>query len=352
MSVPSFLRGLPKVELHCHLEGTVRPATFLSLAARHGVETRYRPSSFSAEQAGFVLERVDAGNVYDFRSFAEFLLVFAAVCRSLKLPEDYETIAGQYAEEALAQNVMYAEIFISPSVWLFFHPQLEVSLCVEKMRAVFDRYGAQYGLTVKFICDLTRNFGAESAERTVQLALSLQHLGVIGIGLGGDEARYPAELFARAFALARAHGLHTVAHAGEAAGAHSVRAAIEVLQAERIGHGIRAVEDAEVMDLLARKRLPLEVCPTSNYVTGAVKAGAPHPLRELDERGVVITLDTDDPAMFRTNLEREYAIVEACAGLPTAVRFARNAIEASFAEESLKQAMRDRFERYGAEVLG
>ncbi|MDQ6933255.1 MAG: adenosine deaminase [Candidatus Eremiobacteraeota bacterium] len=348
MSSLAFLRGLPKVELHCHLEGTVKPATFLSLAQRHGVEPRYRPSSRTGDVQP-VLDQVDAGSVYDFRSFAECLLVFAAVCRSLKDPIDYATIAQEYADEAVAQNVMYAEIFISPSVWQFFHPKLNVSQCLEAMRAVFDRYHGRHGVIVKFICDVTRNFGAESAVRTVELAASLMDLGVIGVGLGGDEARYPAALFAEAFVLASNAGLHTVAHAGEAAGAQSVRAAIDNLHAERIGHGIRAVADAQVVDLLARTRIPLEVCPTSNYFTGAVKAGEPHPLTELDHRGVIVTLDTDDPAIFRTDLTAEYAFAEGCAGLDAAIRFARNGIEASFADDSVKQAMRDRFERYCAE---
>jgi adenosine deaminase len=278
------------------------------------------------------------------------LLVFAAVCRSLKEPQDYQRITREYAQTAIAHNVMYAEIFISPSVWLFFHPQLDVRLCVEAIREVLEHVRAECGLSVKLICDLTRNFGAETASRTVALAASLQDLGVIAVGLGGEELRYPASSFADAFSLARKKGLHAVAHAGEMEGARSVRAAVEVLKAERIGHGVRALEDADVVDLLVRKRVPLEVCPTSNYFTGAVPSGMAHPLLELDRRGVTIALDTDDPAMFKTDLEREYAFVAACAGMQTAIRFARNGIDASFAPDSTKQAMHERLNRYCAEV--
>ncbi len=351
MSAACFLRELPKVQLHCHLEGTVKPATFLSLAGRYGIDPRYRPSLPTAHESATPLDGVDAANVYDFRSFSEFLLVFAAVCRSLQRPEDYAAMASDYVQEALSQNVMYAELFISPSVWLFFHPGLDVRRCIEAMHSVFERCRSPQGLEVKLICDVTRNFGSESAMRTAQLAASLQDLGVIGIGLGGDETKVPAEMFVEAFSFARENGLHRVAHAGEAAGAQSVRAAVQALGAERIGHGIRALEDCQVVKLLVNLGIPLEVCPTSNYFTGVVQRGNPHPLVALDAAGVTITIDADDPAMFRTNLEREYAFVEACAGPDAVIKFARNAIDASFAAEAAKRAMHERFNRYCAEVL-
>ncbi len=352
MSSTHFLRDLPKVQLHCHLEGTVQPATFLSLAARNGVDARYRPSlSGTKRPAASELTSVDAANVYDFRSFAEFLLAFASVCRSLQAPEDYAAIARGYVEEALAENVMYAEIFISPSVWLFFHPALDVRYCIGAMRDVFEHCRAQHGVEIKIICDLTRNFGVGSAMRTARLAASMKDLGVIGVGLGGDETKFPAAPFAAAFAFARENGLRTVAHAGEADGPQSVRAAVEVLGAERIGHGVRSIEDPNVIELLIRQGVALEVCPTSNYFTGAVQPGMPHPFIALDRAGVTITIDADDPAMFRTNLECEYQFVERAAGLETALRLARNGIEASFADFATKERMRERFDRYCAEVI-
>ncbi len=242
MTTDTFLRDLPKIQLHCHLEGTLRSATFLDLATRHGVALTYRPQG---------PESSDPDDLYRFSTFSEFLSAFAAVSRSLAEPGDYSRLAAEYVEDALAQNVVRAELFISPSVWRFFNPDLDARACVAAMRREFDV--AKSEIDVALIVDLTRNFGVESAMRTAQLAVDLQDLGVIGIGLGGDEARFAPELFVRAFDFARDRGLHCVAHAGEAAGAQSVRDAVEQLGAQRIGHGIRALEDPAVVECLKSK---------------------------------------------------------------------------------------------------
>jgi adenosine deaminase len=327
-----FVRGLPKVQLHCHLEGTVSARTFRDLAALRGVE--------SARAAG-PLEAT-----YAFASFGEFLLTFAEVCKALVEPEDYARVARDYATGAVAQKVRYAEIFISPSVWTFFHPTLDVAATVAAMREEFEAARRTDGLEVAFICDLTRNFGVERAFETARTAvdLAMLDLGVVGIGLGGDEAKFPPALYVEPFAFARAQGLRTVAHAGEAAGAGSVRDAVEVLEAERIGHGVRALEDDSVVDLLVRNAIALELCPTSNRLTGVVPAGAPHPIAELDARGVRCTLDADDPALFSTTLEHEYELVGAQCGRSGLVRFARNGIEASFAGRAAKSALLAEFD--------
>jgi len=322
--------ALAKVQLHCHLEGTVRAETFRALAATYGVDLG---------------ERADPARTYAFSTFGEFLLLFAKVTETLRAPEDFARIARDYVADAAAQGVMYAELFISPSVWTFFHRDLDVRATVEAIRAALDEAGASHDIDVALIADLTRNFGPEKAEQSVRQALALRDLGVIGIGLGGDEARFPAELFERAYAIGRDGGLHAVAHAGEAAGAHSVRAAVNTLRAERIGHGVRAVEDPAVVELLAERRVALEVCPTSNRLTGAVGGGEPHPLGALDAAGCVVTIDADDPALFGTTLAHEYADVASAFGDDALVRFARNAIDASFASPAAKTRMHARFER-------
>jgi adenosine deaminase len=324
------LRALAKVQLHCHLEGTVRADTFHALASKYGVDLGDRAHPESA---------------YAFDTFGEFLLLFAKVSETLRRPEDYARIARDYVVDAAAQGVVYAEIFISPSVWTFFHHELDVRETVAAIRAALDETGAPLGIDVRLIADLTRNFGPERAEQFAHVAVGLRDLGVIGVGLGGDEARFPPELYERAFAIARAGGLHGVAHAGEAAGAQSVRAAVEVLGAERIGHGVRAMEDPAVVAMLANRRIPLEVCPTSNRLTGAVPAGAIHPLGALDAAGCVITIDADDPALFGTTLLDEYAYVAATFGEDAIVRFARNAIDASFAPAVAKARLHEMFER-------
>jgi adenosine deaminase len=334
----AFVRALPKVQLHCHLEGTVRAATFRELACRHGVE--------SARAAG-PLEQT-----YAFANFGEFLLTFAEVCKALKEPGDYARVARDYAIDAAAQNVRYAEIFISPSVWTFFHHDLDVVAAVRAMRAVFDEEGERRDIAVNLICDLTRNFGVERAQATAELAVSLAQadLGVVGIGLGGDEVNYPAALFEDVYEYARAHGLHRVAHAGEAAGPASIREALDLLGVERIGHGVRAIEDPSLVAELAERRIPLELCPTSNRLTGVVPLGRPHPIAELDAAGVVCTVDADDPALFSTSLSEEFGLVEDWLGEAGLLRCARNAIEASFAGDDQKSALRRELEAFGLET--
>ncbi|HEX3468345.1 MAG TPA: adenosine deaminase [Candidatus Elarobacter sp.] len=324
------LIALPKVQLHCHLEGTVRAGTFRALAAKYGVELG---------------ERADPARTYEFGTFGEFLLLFAKVSETLRRPEDFAMIARDYVEDAAAQGVAYAEIFISPSVWTYFHHELDVRATLEAIRAALDDAGGPLGVEVALIADLTRNFGAERAEAVARRAVELRDLGVIGVGLGGDEARFAPELFERAFAIAREGGLHGVAHAGEAAGPASVRGAVEVLRAERIGHGVRAIEDPAVVELLAERRIPLEVCPTSNRLTGAAPAGAVHPLGALDAAGCIVTIDADDPALFGATLVGEYAYVAETFGEAALLRFARNAIDASFAVPDRKARLHARLDR-------
>lgn len=341
---------LPKVHLHCHLEGTLRAATFVELATKYGVATTYRPGQGEAFEPAAAVAPPSVDEVYRFETFGEFLLTFAAVSRSLREPDDYARLAREFAQDALAQNVMYGELFISPSVWQFFHKDLDLRACVAAIRGALESATAGTDVRFELIVDLTRNFGVESALRTAEFAIGLRHLGVVGIGLGGDEAKYPPELYAEAFAMARAAGLHTVAHAGEAAGAQSVRDAVEVLGAQRIGHGVRALEDPSVVRLLADRAIPLEICPTSNFLTGVASRDRIHPLLELDAAGCIVTVDADDPALFGTSISAEYDYVAGVAGTATVARFVANAIEASFASDERKTRMRERLRAACAEL--
>jgi adenosine deaminase len=188
------------------------------------------------------------------------------------------------------------------------------------------------------IVDLTRNFGADAAMQTARLAASLTDLGVVGIGLGGDEVRYPPQPFADAFAWARSQGLQAVAHAGEAGDPENVRAAVETLGVRRIGHGIAALDSPETLELLARERIAIEVCPTSNVVTGAARPGR-DAFTEFERAGCTVVIDADDPPMFGTSIEQEYALVERAAGSAALARYVGNAIEASFAGDRIKQVL-------------
>ncbi|HUA07886.1 MAG TPA: adenosine deaminase [Candidatus Acidoferrales bacterium] len=325
------IASLPKIHLHCHLEGCLRAQTFVDLTRRYGLTTRYRPGQ--PDLAG----PTEAARVYEFADFPEFLLIFGAVSRALASPDDYALLAREFVADALAQNVVHGELFISPSVWAFFHKELDVPATIRTIVAEL-RAARAHGVEFSLILDVTRNFGVESAMRTAQLAASLAGEGVIGVGVGGDEANFPAELFAGVFAFARANGLHAVAHAGEAAGAQSVRAAIEI-GAERIGHGVRAIEDPSVVALLRERGIPLEISPTSNARTGVVPLEADHPLYALDASGVRVTIDADDPAIFGTSISREYALVAQRAGIAALQRFIAQAAEASFLAPAEKREL-------------
>ncbi len=330
---------ISKIHLHCHLEGSLRSGTFVELADHHGLSLRYDPAG-QTPRGG----EVDRADPYRFADFREFLLTFAAVSRALAHPDDYGRLAREFVEDALAQNVVYGELFVSPSVWTFFHPALDVraafATIASELRAAAPR--AEFRLIV----DLTRNFGLERAMETAKLATTLSDYGVIAVGLGGDEARFPPEAYAEAFALARAAGLRCVAHAGEAAGPQSVRAAVEELGAERIGHGLAALRDPKVVRMLADRRIALEICPTSNELTGAALEGL-HAFVEFERAGCIVTIDADDPALFRTSIEAEYAFVERIAGSDALARYAANAIDVSFAGPHRK---RDLHARLAAEL--
>jgi adenosine deaminase len=314
--IDAAVRALPKIHLHCHLEGTLQPATFRELAERAGIAV--------------------SEPVYGFADFAGFLRTFMDVCRSLCVPEDYRRLAREFALDARERGVMYGELFVSPSAWAFFHPQLDVTAA---LHAIAQELQAADFARFSLILDVTRNLGVESAMKTTELAISLKHRGVVAIGLGGDEARFPAEMFRDVFAYAREGGLHTVAHAGEAAGAQSVSAAVEVLGAERVGHGVRALEDRGVVAMLADRGIPLEICPTSNFLTGAALRDRPHPLADLYAAGVPIVIDADDPALFGCSIESEYRYVAQLLGVDALHGLVENAVEASFAPSGLKEAL-------------
>jgi adenosine deaminase len=339
---------IPKIHLHCHLEGTLRGATFVEFADKHGVALRYRPSPalrMAEERPSPALQMTE---VYSFDGLGEFLYLFAAVSRSLREPQDYARLAREFVEDALRENVIYGELFVSPSVWTFFNPELNVREVMEAI--VGELRAAQPDATFRLLTDLTRNFGVESAMAGANAAAAMTDLDVIGIGLGGDEARFPAALYAEAFAFARAAGLHCVAHAGESGSPQSVRDAVEQLGAQRIGHGIAALLDPGVVDLLARKRVPLEICPTSNRLTGAQLPEHPQPYADLDRLGCIVTIDADDPAIFETTIGAEYALVEHSMGSAALERFVRNAIEASFASPGEKAALAAQVDRALAEL--
>ena len=279
-----FLLELPKAELHHHLEGSVEPETLHELDPATPVE------EFRA--------------LYQYPDFESFLRAFGVVGKRLRGPEDYALITRRLLESLARQNVRYAEIIVAAGVVLWkgqeFAPIFE-AICAA---------AAESPVQVRWILDAVRQFGTEHVMRVAELAAERVGDGVIAFGIGGSEERGPANQFGEAFRFARAAGLRLTAHAGESMGPQSIWDALE-LGAERIGHGIAAVRDEALMRHLRERDIPLEICISSNVVTGVVPRIEDHPLRRLYDAGVPIVLNSDDPAMFRCSLTGEYRLAAA-----------------------------------------
>ncbi len=276
-----FLLELPKAELHLHLEGAIQPETLHELD----------PATPLEELRG----------IYRYADFDGFLKAFAAVSKRLSGPEAYALATTRLLEELERQHVRYAEITLAAGVVLW--KQQEFGPIFEAVREAACKSSVQ----VQWILDAVRQFGTEHVMRVAELAAERVGHGVIAFGIGGSEERGPAEWFTEAFALAQNAGLRLVAHAGETGSADSIRAALR-LGAERIGHGIAAASDPELMRDLRERNIPLEVCITSNIVTGVVRSLDQHPIRKLYDAGVPIILNSDDPAMFGCSLTGEYRV--------------------------------------------
>jgi adenosine deaminase/aminodeoxyfutalosine deaminase len=273
--------SLPKAELHLHLEGSIEPETLQELAPELSLdEIRAR---------------------YCYEDFLGFLRSYKWVIDHLKGPEDYALITRRLLEKLETQHVVYAEIIFSAGVTLWMN---------QEVGPVYDavwRESRNSNVEVWWLFDGVRQFGVDQVMRVAELAAQCRDRGVLGFGIGGDEARGPAKLFGEVYRFAAAQGLRLTAHAGETGGPDSVWAALE-LGAERIGHGIRSIEDPVLVRHLRDRRIPLEISISSNIATGAVPSLDAHPLRRLYDAGVPIVLNTDDPAMFHTTLTREYEL--------------------------------------------
>jgi aminodeoxyfutalosine deaminase len=318
----------PKIELHVHLEGTVRPATLLEIAHRNDV----------ALPADSVEGLAD---LYRFRDFAHFIEVWLMTTSALRTADDFRQVVVDYAREASRQGAVYIEGIFSPA---------EAAARGVPWDEIFEGYcdGAQearelYGVEVRLTPDIPRGFPLEAAEATARHAIAHRDRGVVALGLGGPEAEFPPEPYAEAFALAREGGIASAPHAGEVAGTASIRGALEALGADRIRHGIRAVEDFGLVRELAGRGTVLDVCPISNLRTGAVRTLAEHPLPQLVAGGVRCSLSTDDPAMFDTDLDREYEVATGLGLLP------RDFYEAGVAGALCDERTRERLRRLGEE---
>jgi aminodeoxyfutalosine deaminase len=314
-ALATFVDALPKVELHVHLEGSITPSTLLTLARR-------RPGG------GLPTTEEGLRELYRFRDFAHFLDVYLLICAHLGGAEDFALITRELGASLAAQNVRYAEVTVTP----IGHVRRGVppEALFEGIERGRQEVEAEHGVRLRWCTDIDGGAGPELAVETVELVLRHRPAGLVSMGLGGAEV--PRAQFGRAFDMARDAGLRSVPHAGEAAGPRSVWDAIERLGAERIGHGVRAIEDPALVAELRDRALPLEVCPTSNVCTGVVAGLAAHPLPRLVAEGLVVTLNSDDPPMFGTTLRDEYLVAATHMGLTPAglADLARNAATASF----------------------
>lgn len=297
-------REWPKAELHLHLEGSIEPATLRELdpaLSDEEIASRYR---------------------YD--GFLSFLESFKWVVERLRSPEHYALAARRLFERLAAENVLYAEVTLSAGVVLWRKQDLEAVF--EALRHETERAPLQ----AQWIFDAVRQFGAGRARTVAEYAARYRRSGVVAFGIGGYEEEGPAEWFSEVYDWARNQGLRLTAHAGETAGPESVWAALRI-GAERIGHGIAAVRDPELLRYLCEHDIPLEICISSNLATGAVASLEQHPVRRIFQAGVPVILNTDDPAMFHTSLTREYELAESLGFSPQELRrVAENAFRYAF----------------------
>jgi aminodeoxyfutalosine deaminase len=336
--IQEFIRQLPKAELHLHLEGTLEPATLAELSRRTDAEP-------------LTLEQAEA--LYHYTDFSGFLLAFKAVTRRLQGAAEYELAAYRMIEQLAAQGVVHAEVYISVGVVYFWRKEEDAAdpLLFEKIFAGLERARERgerdFGVTLYWIFDAVRHFSVEEARRVFRMAARMrrEYPSIIGIGLGGDERVAASEPFREMYAEAAATGLRLTNHAGETTGPEAIWEALSV-GSERLGHALSAIRDPELVTELHKRQIPLELNPSSNVRTGVCASFSAHPLRQYFDAGLLVTLNSDDPAFFSSSIENEYRLAH------TIHRFSRgelkvlaaNSFRASFLPETEKKKWLSRIE--------
>lgn len=336
----NFVAGLPKAELHVHHVGSASPRIVAELAERH-------PGTVPSDPALL-------GDFFAFRDFAHFIEVYLAVVDLVRTPEDVRYLTYEIARELHeGQSVRYAELTCTPYTSVLPDdpdrgmPIEAYTEAIEDARLAAER---DFGLVLRWIYDVPGEAGVPAADATLGFALDHGPEGLVAFGLGGPEIGVPRAWFVPHFAAARAAGLRSVPHAGETTGPETIWASLRDLGAERIGHGTSAAQDPALLAHLAEHRIPLEVCPSSNVATRAVASLAEHPLPQFVEAGVVVTINSDDPPMFGTTLNREYEIAADLLGLDESglAELARAGVDASFAPDEVKERIRAEIASYAA----
>ncbi len=328
-SEPAWFERLPKVELHLHLEGAIPYDALWELVQKYGGD-----ESVSSKE---MLKRR-----FEYRDFPHFIETWVWKNQFLREYEDFTFIAEAAARDLAEQNIRYAEVFFSPPD--FARQGLKTQAITAAVRAGLERVKQ---IEIALVADLVRDFGPERGEITLAEINEVKQLGVVGVGIGGSEQDFPPQAFEAVFARARRLGFRTSAHAGEAAGAESIWGAIRSLQVDRIGHGTRAEEDEALLDYLVEHRIPVEMCPISNVRTGVVGSYEQHPVRRYFERGMVLSINTDDPKMFGNSLSEEYLLLTEKQGFSRAEikELVLGAIQMSWMPEGKKQQMMAAFRK-------
>jgi aminodeoxyfutalosine deaminase len=326
----AFILGLPKAELHLHLEGAIEPETVLELARNHGQE----------------LDPAELSKMYQYTDFTGFLLCFRAITQHLQTPEDYELITYRLMEQLSKDNVLHAEVYVSVGVCLLWGRDWDAIF--EGLERGRQRGERDFGVSLYWIADAVRHFGAEACQQVVDRAAKLVDRNVVGFGIGGDERRAGPELFRDVYASAARHGLRLTCHAGETVGPESVWGAIRHLRTERIGHGLTSGQDPELMKHLRDRQIAVEVSVTSNVRTGCCQSMEHHPVRRFYDEGLLVTLNTDDPALFGTSIAREYQVAQDVYGFTDEQlrQLAMNSFRASFLPEDKKREMLRRIDDF------
>ena len=329
----TWLRGLPKAELHLHLEGSITPETLVELSKRND------PTP---------LTLAEARGVYSYHDFPSFLLCFKAVTTRLHTPADYELITYNMLRDLAQQGVRHAEVYISIGI-LYWQDRLDVDLVITAIERGRTRAEADFDISLLWIIDAVRHFGVEACARVFRKAADLQHLypRIVGIGIGGNELLGPAHEFRELYQQAKAAGLRLTCHAGENTGPQSIWAAVNI-GAERIGHALSAQDDPDLIEVLVDRQIPLELNVTSNLRTGCCPSLEDHPVRRYFEEGLMVTLNSDDPPFFGANLLDEYLLAHRTFEFPLDQlrELAANSIEASFLPPERKLTLLAEVERY------
>ncbi len=330
---PEWIAALPKAELHVHHVGSASPRIVAELADRHG------DTPVPKDEAG-------VAEYFQFSDFAHFVKVYLSVVDLVRTPDDVQMLTYEIARDMTTQSVRYAELTCTPYTSLMAGVEPE-AFCeaIEDARLAAER---DFGVVLRWCFDIPGEFGVPGADETVRIATELKPDGLVSFGLGGPEIGVSRPQFKPHFDRARAAGLHSVPHAGETTGPDTVWDALRVLGAERIGHGTSSADDAQLLAYLAEHRIPLEVCPTSNVATRAVPSLEEHPVRQLREAGVVVTINSDDPPMFGTSLNQEYAVAADLLDLDEVglADLARTAVDVSFADDATKASVRAEIDAY------